>query len=152
MKRARMILSSLGLVLVFAGMSLAADSNTLTVQANVLGTCKFSSATSLLDFLTLDPSNPVVVNVSATTKFWCTKGVTTDAITSDTGIHGAFNMKHATLADLIPYTLTLTKDAAANTGPASPRTLTIAGSVAGAAYSGVSAGSYSDTVTLTINP
>lgn len=155
MKRAGLILASFAMVLVFAGMSFAAGSNTLTVQANVMGTCKFSSATSLLDFLTLDPSNPVLVNVSTTTNFWCTKGVSTDVITAGNGANfsgGSRNMKHATLADLIPYTLTLTPDGAANTGPASPRTLTIGGSVAGADYSGVSAGSYSDTVVLSITP
>lgn len=155
MKKAGMILSSFAMVLFFASMSLAAGSNTLTVQANVLGTCKFSSGTSLLDFLTLDPSNPVVVNVSTSTNFWCTKGVTTDVITATNGANfsgGSRNMKHATLADLIPYTLTLVPDGAANTGPASPRTLTLNGSVVAAAYTGVSAGSYSDTVILNITP
>ena len=155
MKKIGMILTSLAMVFIFAGVSLAAGSNTLTVQANVAGTCKFSSATSLLDFLTLDPSVGSNVTVTATTQFWCTKGVTTDVITANNGVNfsgGSKNMKHATLADLIPYTLTLTPDGAANNGPASPRTLTLSGTVLGVNYAGVSAGTYSDTVTLSINP
>jgi hypothetical protein len=144
----------LGLVLL-TGVAFAGDSNTLTVSASVVGTCKFSSTTSSLDFGSLDPSVGTNANASTTTQFWCTKGVTTDAVSADNGSNfsnGKRNMKDNVSSDLIPYTLTLTKDANPNQGPASPRTLTIAGGVLGTDYTSKSAGSYSDTVKLSITP
>lgn len=135
--------------------AMAADSNTLTVQANVVGTCKFSAPkTSLLDFGGLDPSVGTNVNGSTTTQFWCTKGVNTDAISAGNGLNfGAKRqMKDIVSGDLIPYTLALVKDANPNVGPATPRTLTINGQVLGTDYTAKTAGSYSDTVILDIIP
>ena len=142
-------------IVALAGAAMAADSNTLTVQASVTGTCKFSSGTSTLNFGALDPSVGTNVNGSTTTNFWCTKGVTTDAIAANNGANWSGTkrqMKDTVSADLIPYTLTLTPDGSANTGPAAPRTLTIGGTVLGTDYTGKTAGSYSDTVTLNITP
>lgn len=153
MKRIQIVL--VAAILAMAGSALAADSNTLTVSASVTGTCKFSSATSTLGFGALDPSLGTNVTGSTTTNFWCTKGVATDAITAGNGLNfasGKRQMKDSVSSDVIPYTLTLTKDGNANTGPASPRTLTIDGGVLGTDYTSKSAGSYSDTVVLNILP
>ncbi len=142
-------------VLLLSGTVMAAGNNTLTVSASVAGTCKFSSATSTLNFGALDPSVGTDVNGSGTTQFWCTKGVTTDAVSADNGLNfasGKRNMKDGTSGDLIPYTMTLTKDGNPNAGPTSPRTLTIGGQVLGADYTGKTAGSYADTVVLSISP
>jgi hypothetical protein len=142
-------------VLAAGGAAWAADTNTLTVQASVVGTCKFMAATSILNFGALDPSTPVIVNGSTSTQFWCTKGVATDLITADLGENPAGltrQMKDIAGADLIPYSLTLTPDVSTNQGPSSPRTLGIAGSVLAADYTGKTAGDYADIVTLTINP
>ncbi len=141
--------------LALSGAAWAADTNILTVTASVTGTCVFSSATSTLSFGPLDPSNPVPVNGSTSTQFWCTKGVTTDLITANLGANPTGltrQMRDSVSADLIPYTLTVTPDGLTNQGPASPRTLGIAGTVAAADYTGKSAGNYTDTVTLTITP
>lgn len=135
--------------------TMAAGTNTLTVTANVVGTCKFSTTTSTLAFGALDPSVGVAVNAAGSTNYWCTKGVTTAAIAADNGANpvGAVrNMKHATLADVIPYSLVLTPSATAPGGPGLALTLGLAGTVAGPAYTAVSAGNYSDTVTLSITP
>jgi spore coat protein U-like protein len=141
-------------ILAMAGAALAADSNNLTVQASVLGTCKFVSSTSTLDFGSLDPSVGTNVNGSTTTTFWCTKGVTSDVITAGNGNNyagGKRQMIDSVSSDVIPYTLTLTP-AGVNAGPTSPRTLTIGGQVLGTDYTAKSAGSYSDTVVLNITP
>jgi len=141
-------------VLAAGGAAWAADTNTLTVSASVTPTCKFSSTTSTLNFGALDPSVGGNVNGSTTTQFWCTKGVTTDDVTASLGQNPAGTvrqMRDSASTDLIPYSLTLTK-AGTNAGPASSRTLTIAGTVLAADYTAKSAGSYSDTVTLTISP
>lgn len=133
--------------------ALAADSNTLTVQANVVGTCKFVSGTSTLDFGNLDPSVNLPASASATTQFWCTKGVATDAIAPGNGLSydgSKRNMKNG--AEVIPYDLALSADGNPNAGPSSPRVLTINGTIAYADFKDKSAGAYSDTVTLTITP
>ena len=132
----------------------AADTNTLTVSATVLPTCKFSSATSTLAFGNLDPAALTDATASTTTAFWCTKGVTTDAITAGNGLYFSTSrrMRGPAVTDFIPYSLTLTPDLAANNGPTAPRTLTIGGTILNADYANASAGAYSDTVTLTINP
>jgi spore coat protein U-like protein len=138
-----------------AGTAMAADSNTLTVNASVTGTCKFSSPTSTLNFGALDPSLGTNVNGTTTTQFWCTKGVSTDAVVADTGLNpfgGKNQMKDSVSGDVIPYTLALVKDGNANAGPATPRTLTINGQVLGTDYTAKTAGSYSDTVVLNITP
>jgi hypothetical protein len=61
-------------------------------------------------------------------------------------------MKDGVSSDLIPYSLVLAPDGGSNQGPASPRTLTISGTVLAADYSGKSEGDYSDTVVLTFTP
>jgi len=142
-------------VLAAGGAAWAAGSNTLTVQASVGGTCKFSTLTSTLDFGALDPSSAANGTGSTTTNFWCTKGVSTDTISAGNGAHytGTKNaMLDSVSGDVIPYTLALTKDGLGNNGPGFPRTLTIDGTVLNADYIGKTAGNYSDTVTLTINP
>jgi hypothetical protein len=142
-------------IVAMAGTALAADSNTLTVQASVTGTCKFSSPTSTLNFGALDPSVGTDVTASTTTNFWCTKGVSTDVITAGNGSNWSGTkrqMKDTAGADLIPYTLSLSKDSNPNVGPATPRTLTIDGGVLGTDYTGKTASSYSDTVVLNITP
>jgi spore coat protein U-like protein len=143
----------LGLVLL-TGVAFAADTNTLTVTATVVGTCKFVSGSSSLNFGNLDPSVGTNASASTTVNFWCTKGVTTDSIAADNGAHWSGSSRQMAEAggDLIPYSLNLTKDANTNQGPASPRTLTIDGTVLGTDYTSKTAGSYSDTVTLSINP
>ena len=154
MKRSTTVLMALAM-LVVGGAVWAADTNTLTVTASVTGTCVFNSATSTLNFGALDPSNPVAVNGSTTTQFWCTRGVTTDLITANLGANpaGAIRqMRDSVSTDLIPYSLVLAPDGSTNQGPASPRTLGISGTVLAADYTGKSAGNYSDTVTLTLTP
>ena len=144
-------------VLAAGGAAWAADTNTLTVSASVTGTCKFQAPkTSTLDFGALDPSVGVDTTVSATTQFWCTKGVTTSPFAYGQGLYfagGKNNMRDAVSGDVIPYTIdSLTPDGNANAGPGSPRTLTIAGTVLATDYTSKAAGTYSDTVLLTINP
>jgi spore coat protein U-like protein len=155
MKRILAITAAVTIV-ALSGSAMAADTNTLTVSASVTGTCKFSSGTSTLNFGALDPSVGTNVNApTSTTQFWCTKGVVTDNITAGNGANWSGTkrqMLDPVSSDLIPYTLVLTKDGNANAGPASPRTLSIDGQVLGSDYTGKTAGSYSDTVTLTITP
>ncbi len=152
----RVSLFGVALVLIaMAGTAVAADTNTMTVSASVTGVCKFASATSTLNFGSLDPSVGTDVTPAPTLiNFWCTKGVTTDAITVGGSATSPLNGRSmgGPAGDSIPYSLSWSPPAGANNGPGSPRTLSIAGTVLGTDYTGKSAGSYSDTVTISITP
>lgn len=134
--------------------ALAADGATVTVSATVTGTCKFVAPKTGAVAFTLDPSVGGAVNgVITQPTFWCTKG-TAYTINDNDGVNasaGAQRMKHGSLAEYIPYTFTYTASGS-GTGPAAPLTLDIASQVAATDYLNASAGSYSDTVTLTITP
>ncbi|RLJ63713.1 spore coat protein U domain-containing protein [Sulfurisoma sediminicola] len=140
------------------GVALAADTAAITVSAAVLGTCKFvAPKTGALAFGNLDPSVGGNVNGTATNpSFWCTKGASY-TISDDFGVNEAVagvaprRMKHATLAEYIPYTFTYTATGT-GAGPGTPATLNLAGQVLGTDYANVSAGNYGDTVTLSITP
>ena len=59
--------------LIATGAAYAADTSNMTVQAAVVGSCKFNS-TPTLDFGNLDPANVTNGSGSSTISFWCTKG------------------------------------------------------------------------------
>jgi len=141
-------------MLAMAGTAMASGSNTLTVQANVSGTCKFVSAASTLGFGALDPSDGSDVPGSTTTNYWCTKGVPTATVTANNGAHysGTQRQMAGPAGEMIPYSLDLTLDINPNLGPGTPRSLTISGEVLGTDYISKMAGDYSDTVTLNITP
>jgi spore coat protein U-like protein len=131
----------------------APDTAIVTVSATVVGTCKFTSAGSVA--FTLDPSSTAVAAAGtiAQPTFWCTKG-TSYTLTDNNGLYvsaGAQRMKHASIAEYIPYTFTYTTSGL-GTGPIAPFTMDIASQVAATDYLNASAGSYADTVTLTITP
>lgn len=133
----------------------AADTATVNVSANVVGTCKFNSGGSVA--FTLDPTSAADAAGTVTQpQFWCTKGATY-SITDDKGANEAVagaaprRMRHATLTEYIPYTFTYTASGT-GTGKTAPINLDIASNVVNADYVNASAGNYSDTVILSITP
>ncbi len=135
--------------------AVAADTATVGVSANVTGTCKFNSGGSVS--FTLDPSSSSNATGTATQPaFWCTKGASY-TISDDFGINEASagaaprRMKHATLTEYIPYSFSYTASGTGN-GKTSPISLDISASVVNADFVNASAGSYADTVTLSITP
>ncbi|MFQ5465562.1 MAG: spore coat protein U domain-containing protein [Thermodesulfobacteriota bacterium] len=140
-------------MLMAAGTAMAAGTNTMTVSANVVGTCKFSAATSTLGFGNLDPALTTDATAAVNVAFWCTKGATY-TVGDDGGLYnvGGPRMQHATdPTQFIPYTISYT-----NTGTGAGKTtaanLAVSGLVANADYVNALAGNYQDTVTVTITP
>ncbi|MBH2019646.1 MAG: spore coat protein U domain-containing protein [Burkholderiales bacterium] len=132
--------------------ALAADTANVAVSATVVGTCKFNNGGTAA--FILDPS--VGGNVAATVtqpQFWCTKGATYSISDNDglNALAGAQRMKHASLAEYIPYSFSYTAGGT-GTGPSTPITMNITSSVVAADYMNASAGSYADTVILSITP
>jgi spore coat protein U-like protein len=144
------------LVVAMAGAAMAADTNTLTVNANVAGVCKFVAATSTLNFAALDPSSSSDGSGVATVDYWCTKGAAAITLASNDGIHslalGQKRLKGPGAADFIPYTITLTPDVTPAGGPGTTLHLGVAGSILNANYINASAGAYADTVSITVTP
>jgi spore coat protein U-like protein len=147
----------LGVVLCGMSSAFAADTNTLTVSANVVGTCRFNNATSTLAFGALDVTSAADANANGSAvTFWCTNGAAY-TITHDDGLNesgvNAPNMEHTVAAgEFLPYTLNLNPTAGTGSGPSTPVNLAITGTVANADYIDALAGDYEDTVTITINP
>lgn len=150
MKKILVAAMVLGL-LAMGGAAWAADTQ-VTVTAVVTGTCQFLTE-GTIDFA-LDPSTGGdVIGVVSQPTFWCTKN-SSYTITDDDGDNASgttHQMKHATLNEFIPYSFTYT-DTGTGGGRSTTITLDIASTVVDADYANVSEGTYSDTVTLTVNP
>lgn len=138
-----------------AGMATAADTQNLTVTANVVALCKFTSAAQTLSFGDLDPYTAADVNGSgATVQYKCTKGTPALSVDVGAGMNGGNKMKNTANADLIPYTLTAAPAVGNGNGfgaGAAALDVTLTSQVLGASYQTKSAGTYNDTVVLTIN-
>ena len=141
-------------LLAMAGTAMAAGTNTLTVSASVTSKCDFTSTTSTLAFGSLDPATNADATASTTIQAWCTKGVTSTSLSNDLGQHASGTTLRMSDGgtNYLPYTLGLSPASVTGTGINTPTTITLNGTVAKADIQGAAAGSYSDTVTLTINP
>ncbi|MDQ3259370.1 MAG: spore coat U domain-containing protein [Pseudomonadota bacterium] len=141
-----------------------AGSNSLSMSATVVGTCKVITPPGVLDFGDIDPSGSS--NVTATTTFAmkCTKSTVSTAGTDDGGLNlsgGTKRMKHSVTATaFLPYAVSYS-GAAGFTGlgfgaAALAQTITVNGTVTPAQYQNAlvtAAGQlYSDTVIITVNP
>jgi len=143
-------------VIVMGGVASAAGTNTLTVNATVVGTCQFNTATSTLSF-TLNPSSAADAVVTTTPTFWCTAGTTVTtpvAFSQGNNYSGGSNrMKSTTTGTFIPYSLVLTPTSTTGAGKSTPINLTVTGTVVNANYiNAMAANDYTDTVTITIAP
>jgi len=142
--------------LVAAGVAYASDTSNMTVQAAVIGSCKFNS-TPTLDFGNLDPASASNGSGSSTISFWCTKGSSYTVTAGNGNNYDSTNstrrMKGPSATDLMAYSLTL-PGAASGTGAGKSTAITFAvtGSVLNANYINATVGSYTDTVQMAVNP
>ncbi|MGD0276972.1 MAG: spore coat protein U domain-containing protein [Syntrophales bacterium] len=143
------------MVAVWGGIALAADTNTLTVTATVLGVCKFNTAAETLAFGTLDPSSAANGTGTATATFWCTNG-TTGTLAAGQGLYYSSSNRMRSAAHttaFIPYSLGLSPTSTTGSGKSTPITLTITGTVLNADYiNALQTNDYTDTVSVTITP
>lgn len=147
-------------ILLITAIGYAADTGVVSVTAVVLSKsqCKFNSNTANLNFGNLDPANPVDKTITTSVTFRCggSAPIASFSITDDDGLYeagqDANRMRHIlTTTEFLPYSLTLSPTS--GTIPKNTdETLTLTGTVRGADYQDALAGSFSDTVTLTIAP
>ena len=142
-------------MIAFSGVAFAADTNTVTVSANIVGTCKFNTATTILAFGGLDQTQTTDVPATALTTFWCTKN-TNYTISDDDGLHESGinlnNMENdGTSGEFIKYSFSYSPTSGAGGGKTSPTTLNMNGLINNADYVDAAAGTYHDTIVITIN-
>ena len=149
-------------VLVCGAMSRVAmaDGGLVSVSATVLSksNCKFRTSAAALPFGTLDASLAVDRVVSATLDFRCqgSAPIASFIFSSDDGMNESGpnrpRMRHATVpAEYLPYSLGLSP-ASGSIEKGVTGTLTLTGTITPADVAGAIAGSFSDTVTRTLQP
>jgi spore coat protein U-like protein len=154
MKKSLVLALAMGLVMALGGVAMAADTNTLTVQANVIGTCKITG-TSGISF-TLDPSSAVDATATGSVTYWCTRG-SSGILAVTTGLHDSLGIRYmqstSTPAEKIAYTLNPLGDNYTGQGKTTTKTLTITGTVQNAAFiNAMALIDYNDSVSVTITP
>lgn len=155
MKKVLLAVTMLALVVTLSStITFAADTGTVNINANVVGTCKFTTSTANIN-VSLDPSVGGTVNGSGSLVFWCTKNASY-TVTDDDGLYetgaNANRVFNSAASEYIPYTFSYNPTSGTGSGPVSPITLNITASFAQTDYENASAGSYTDTVTITVNP
>ena len=137
----------------------AANSGTLTLNATVLSknVCRFVSTATALNFGSIDPTSTSPVTVTLSLSYRCNGSdpVATWAVSSDDGLHetgpGQPRMQHTTNpAFYLPYSLAFPASGSAPRNVA--QTMTVTGTIAPANFAAAIAGSYSDTLVLSILP
>lgn len=148
---------------VSTGPATAGGSATLTVQANVVGTCRWDTASATLNLGNLDPtSTSDVTGSNSDLSFWCTRGASY-TITNDGGANQGTNIATTGCGtgvtklvqgstDCVPYSFTATPTSGTGTGPSGLVSVTVNATINNADYVDRTAGAYSDTVTFTITP
>jgi spore coat protein U-like protein len=138
----------------------AADTYSLSVTATVQGVCKFTQAGGqTLTFTNnagggIDPSLSGNATANATITYKCTSGTAPSGFTgvgaNDTG--GNHVVKNGTNSMI--YTVALTGGGAGDGFGAGStnKTLSVAGTIAAAQYQGAPAGTYTDTLVVTVAP
>jgi hypothetical protein len=136
-------------VLLLGALLLLAASGAASAQS-----CSFQGAPAGIAFPSLDPSNATVVTASTNVDIKCTgKGVPPPASWAFSDAYGAnpnLQMKHASLNAFIPYSVVnpplLVSGAGAN------QSYQVTATILPASYVNAYAGTYSDTLVISITP
>ncbi len=138
----------------------ARSTATLTVTATVLSqsNCRFATSTATLNFGTIDPAGLSAVSTATTVTFQCTGSApfATFFISHDSGLHEtaahANRMRHTTVPTaFLPYQVSVSPQTGTVVKNVD-QTVTLTGMVQAIDYHNVRAGSYADTVVMTISP
>ncbi len=131
----------------------AAGSSPLNVAVNVVGNCRFNTASATMNFGVLDPANATNATATAALQFWCTKNAAY-TITDNRGANrsGAQRRMRDAGSNFINYSIAPYAASGTGTGKATAITLNLNGTINNADYVNAAAGAYADVVTFTVNP
>ena len=159
MKTNRIVLKAIAAALLTAsGVASAADTQSLAVSATVSGVCKFFTPARTMNF-TIDPSSASAIAgvMTGAVEYKCTKDTAATGVTAGNGnnFSGGRRMSDGGATPVfLPYSLTVAGGTQTGTGfgAGEQKTLTVTGSVAVADFANLPAGTYTDSVTLTLAP
>ncbi len=140
-------------LLAFNPAGLAADSETMTASANLIGTCKFT-ATPSLAFGVLDQSLTTDVSAAGNLQFWCTRGAAytlSDQANPAVG-DGAFAGAISNGGQTIPYTISYNNFNGTGIGKTNLLTSSLTARILNGDFVNAPAGAYTGTVTFTVAP
>lgn len=142
-------IAAIAALTVMAGTAMASDSADLAVSATVIASCSMTGGT--LPFGELDPTTaPEVTASSDAVTVTCTSG-TTYSLTGDDGANASGTQKRLSdgSENYIPYSVVIPSG---GSGTGSAVGVTITGTIAASSYNTAPAGSYADTVVLSVTP
>ncbi len=145
MKSLKLAVLAIGLVGLFGvGNAMAADTATIAVSANVLGTCAFDTTAYTMDFGAIDPTGADDI-VNTNLAFTCTSG-TNWALDDLDGPQVMNSVGGNALNYLITQTVT------SGTGTGASESVLIKGTISTANKSGAAVDSYTDSLTINLIP
>jgi len=149
-----LILLTIVAVGVFLGAPSFADTGQVNINATVVGTCKFTTSSTTIS-VTLDPSINSDVTGTGSLQFWCTKGASY-SVSDDDGQYETGpdqnRVYNSSAEEYIPYSFSYNPTSGTGSGPTSPITLNVSATFQYNDYKDASAGTYTDTVTITVTP
>jgi len=145
-KMMKLAVLALALVGIFSAENvLAADSTQVNVSATVIGSCSFAAPSYDMNFGSINVTDTGVKTATANVQFTCTNN-TTYALDDFSGARNLVGPASENLAyNIAAYTTGAIADGTLTTVP-------LVGSIAQADYQAASAGLYTETLTLSINP
>jgi hypothetical protein len=146
MKKIKLAAMALALFGILAGgNAFALDTATITVSANVLGTCTFDTTTYTMAFGAIDPLMAADATVNVGLAFTCTNG-SNYALDDVSGIQTMTGSGANTLGYSIdPYALT-------GTGTGATQNVSILGRITSAQAQIAAVDTYNDSLTINLNP
>lgn len=130
----------------------AADSHTITVNATVVATCKFNSASSTMN-LTLNPTATSTVSQSASVLYRCTKGTAPIFALASGSTNSGSGGNLVNGAESIAYTFSSAAGGnGSGMGSGQDKALSVTVSVNQANAANVTPAVYTDTIAITLTP
>jgi opacity protein-like surface antigen len=135
----------------------AADTYSLTINANVIGMCKFTQAAgSVLTLINvaggIDPSSATNATGAANLTYKCTKGQNPTFATGNGTNWNGTNNRVTNGTDFMVYALAYGATSTGTGFGGGSLTIAVNGTILPAAFAAVSAGLYTDTVPVNVTP
>src|SRR5262245_14967208 len=132
-----------------------ADNATLTINATVAGTCKFTTNSFTMNFGALDPVAAADQSRTTALTYKCTKNQAATSFSFDLDATSPATVNITNGTDNIPVKLTWTVPATTGSGfgvGSTPISMDVTGDILGTDYTNVSAGAYTKNVSVVVAP
>ena len=146
----RQVARASALVLMLASGALhAGGGHSVTINANVLGNCRFTAPSSSLGFL-LDPLASGTLSQTASVQYRCTKGNSASLTLKSVSTNSSAGGNLLRGAEAVPYSIATTLSG--GNGNGSLKTLSVTVSISQAGAANVSPGVYTDSIAISLTP